>query len=161
LIAAIECKFYKVLSVYARGCFSPNLCRVDQGLFDKPVKRVRFKQAFTTVLLDWRTLSPQSRKKVIALRNEYEGHVKAVLDELSSTGLIPADTGMFRLFLLGALNWTVQWYRPGGDLTIDELADRFLELMVPSAGYNSGRLPAKVRNGGRQAAKRRKAARAI
>jgi hypothetical protein len=38
---------------------------------------------------------------------------------------------LFRLFLLGALNWTVQWYRPDGGLTIEQLADNFLDIMLP------------------------------
>jgi TetR/AcrR family transcriptional regulator, cholesterol catabolism regulator len=105
---------------------------------------VEERDAFTTVLTDWRTLSPRSRKKVIALRDEYEGHVKKVLDELSATGVIPPDNRMFRLFLLGAMNWTVQWYRPDGDLTVDELADGLLELVLPSTGRNSRKARRKV-----------------
>jgi AcrR family transcriptional regulator len=89
------------------------------------------RDAFYVVLRDWRTLSPPSRKKVIALRDEYESHIARVLDELSRTGLIPTNTRLFRLFLLGALNWTVQWYRPDGDLSIEQLADGFLQLMLP------------------------------
>lgn len=91
------------------------------------------RDAFTVVLRDWRTLSPRSRKKVIALRDDYERHIAAVLDEVAGQGLVPSDTRLFRLFLLGALNWTVQWYRPNGDLTIDELADGFLDLLLVRA----------------------------
>lgn len=90
------------------------------------------RDAFYVVLRDWRTLSPPSRKKVIALRDEYESHIARTLDELAKTGLIPRNTRLFRLYLLGALNWTVQWYRPDGGLSIDQLADGFLELMLPS-----------------------------
>jgi TetR/AcrR family transcriptional regulator, cholesterol catabolism regulator len=89
------------------------------------------RDAFYVVLRDWRTLSPHSRRKVIALRDEYESRIASALSELAHSGLIPRNTRLFRLFLLGALNWTVQWYRPDGDLTIGELADSFLDLMVP------------------------------
>lgn len=89
------------------------------------------RDAFYVVLRDWRTLSPPSRRKVIALRDEYESHIAAALEQLSDTGLIPPNTRLFRLFLLGALNWTVQWYKPDGDLTISQLADGFLNLVVP------------------------------
>jgi AcrR family transcriptional regulator len=89
------------------------------------------RDAFYVVLRDWRTLSSPSRRKVIALRDEYESHIALSLDELAHTGLIPGNTRLFRLFLLGALNWTVQWYRPDGGLTINQLADGFLELMLP------------------------------
>jgi pheromone shutdown protein TraB len=74
------------------------------------------RDAFTIVLRDWRTLSPESRQQVIALGDEYESHIARVLDDLEGTGLIPENTRLFRLFLLGALNWTVQWYRADGDI---------------------------------------------
>jgi TetR/AcrR family transcriptional regulator, cholesterol catabolism regulator len=99
------------------------------------------RDAFTTVLVDWRTLSARSRKRVIALRDEYEGHIKRVLDELSAAGAIPQDNRLFRLFLLGAMNWTVQWYRPEGDLTVDEVADGLLELFLPSTGQIAKKNP--------------------
>lgn len=89
------------------------------------------RDAFYVVLRDWRTLSSPSRRKVIALRDEYENHIARALDGIAQTGLIPENTRLFRLFLLGALNWTVQWYRPDGGLTINQLADGFLELMLP------------------------------
>jgi TetR/AcrR family transcriptional regulator, cholesterol catabolism regulator len=89
------------------------------------------RDAFTVVLRDWRGLSTPSRKRVIALRDQYESHIAKVLDEIAEAKLIPRDTRLFRLFLLGALNWTVQWYRPDGDLTIDEMAEAFLDLMLP------------------------------
>jgi TetR/AcrR family transcriptional regulator, cholesterol catabolism regulator len=89
------------------------------------------RDAFYVVLRDWRTLSPNSRKKVIALRDEYENRIAESLNDLARSGLISRNTRLFRLFLLGALNWTVQWYRPDGDLSIAQLADSFLDLMVP------------------------------
>jgi AcrR family transcriptional regulator len=87
--------------------------------------------AFYVVIHDWRALSPASRRKVIALRDEYEAHVARALGELAGTCLVPKNTRLFRRFLLGALNWTVQWYRPDGGLTIEQLADGFLELLLP------------------------------
>jgi hypothetical protein len=58
------------------------------------------RDAFYVVLRDWRTLSPSSRKKVIALRDQYENRIAISLEELSRTGLIPKNTRLFRLFFL-------------------------------------------------------------
>ena len=107
------------------------------------------RDAFYVVLRDWRTLSPQSRRKVIALRDEYEDRIARALNELGQTGLIPKNTRLFRLFLLGALNWTVQWYRPDGGLTIEQLADSFLDLMLPERAktneiHRTLKIPARV-----------------
>jgi TetR/AcrR family transcriptional regulator, cholesterol catabolism regulator len=90
------------------------------------------RNAFTVVLYDWRTLSPATRREVVAMRDEYESHLGRALDEVAQGGLIQGDTHLFRLFLLGALNWTIRWYKPGGDLTVDELADHFLALLLPN-----------------------------
>jgi AcrR family transcriptional regulator len=110
------------------------------------------RDAFYVVLRDWRTLSSASRKKVIALRDQYEGRIAISLNELSRSGLIPQNTRLFRLFLLGALNWTVQWYRPDGDLTIEQLADSFLGLMLPGQPHddNAGQMRKSGKGRGRR-----------
>jgi len=106
------------------------------------------RRVYTIVLRDWRPLSPQSRKKVIALRDKYERVIAEVLDEVAQSGLIPHDIRLFRLFLLGALNWTVQWYRSGGEFTIDELAEKFLSIVLSNrrARRHAGTAPLKITN---------------
>ena len=56
---------------------------------------------------------PPARGRLIALRDSFE----SVFAEL--IGSLPlregTDRRAFRLFLLGALNWTQFWYRPGDD----------------------------------------------
>jgi hypothetical protein len=90
------------------------------------------RDAFTVVLRDWRALSPSSRRKIIALRDKYEAHLGSAIDDLAKAGLVHPNTRLLRLFLLGALNWTVQWYRSEGELSIDELAEGFLTLVLPT-----------------------------
>ncbi len=53
------------------------------------------------------------RGELIGLRDRYE----AVFEALVAALPLPprADRRTFRLGLLGALNWTLAWYRPGGD----------------------------------------------
>lgn len=36
-----------------------------------------------------------------------------------------------RQAVLGALNWTAQWYRPGGRLGVDALAARMFAFLFP------------------------------
>jgi len=53
------------------------------------------------------------QRRLIALRDQYEMRFKQLVAELE---LLPqVDRHYFRLLLLGALNWTQAWYRPGGD----------------------------------------------
>lgn len=35
-----------------------------------------------------------------------------------------------RLLVLGAVNWTAQWYRPGGRLSLDEIAAQASRLLL-------------------------------
>lgn len=120
-----------ILDRHLAAATSPRekLSAILHGHLEAILKEER--DAFYVVLRDWRTLSSQSRRKVIALRDEYEERIASALNELGQTGLIPKNTRIFRLFLLGALNWTVQWYKPDGGLTIEQLADNFLDLILP------------------------------
>jgi hypothetical protein len=46
---------------------------------------------------------------------------------------------LVRQTVLGALNWTAQWYRPGGRLDVDALAQRMYTMLFPrvaAAGVN-------------------------
>ena len=55
------------------------------------------------------------------------------LKEASAAGLVRGDLRLLRLAMLGSLNWSLQWYSPKGSLSIEELADRFLDFYLTSA----------------------------
>jgi AcrR family transcriptional regulator len=90
------------------------------------------RDTFVVLMLDWRALPPKSRKRAVAFRDEYEQHIGRVLDDLAQDGIVNQNTRLLRLFLLGALNWTILWYRESGRLSIDQLADAFLDLVLPA-----------------------------
>ncbi|WP_268989724.1 hypothetical protein [Chromobacterium violaceum] len=52
------------------------------------------------------------------------------MDEAADAGLVKRDTRLLRRTLLGSLHWTVQWYRRDGELDVDELAQRMLQLVL-------------------------------
>ena len=86
---------------------------------------------FIPVLLyDWRSLTPANRRRVIALRDRYDALWKRMLDELARADLVAGDPQMARLFVLGAINWTAKWYRPGGRLSVDALAAQATRLLL-------------------------------
>lgn len=86
--------------------------------------------AMSVYLFEWRSLSPVALEKLIAQRDSYESRVNEVLAELAAAGLIAPDVKLFRLFLLGALNWTVQWYNPNGTLRARDIAERYLTFVM-------------------------------
>jgi AcrR family transcriptional regulator len=80
---------------------------------------------FIPVLLyEIRSLTPANRRRIIALKDGYDALWQKMIDELEGAGLLAGDRHVARLFLLGALNWTAQWYRPGGRLSLDKVAEQ-------------------------------------
>ena len=87
--------------------------------------------AMTVLLYEWRSLSPTAQTRVMASRDAYEALWTAPISEAAALGLVDADVVLVRQTVLGALNWTAQWYRPGGRLDIDTLAQRMYAMLFP------------------------------
>ncbi len=65
-------------------------------------------------------------ERLTALRDGHEARFRGLVDDLS---LPPStDRRSLRLMLLGALNWSQVWYRPGGD-SPETIAGRFLDII--------------------------------
>lgn len=89
---------------------------------------------FIPVLLyEWRALSPDLQAKIIDLKDRYDQLWQQVVEELKAAALIRSDSKLARLLLLGAVNYSMQWYKPGKGLTIDELADQTVDFFVGPA----------------------------
>lgn len=88
--------------------------------------------ALEVMLYEWRSVSDAARPGLIVLRDRYEALWQTVLDEAAAHGLVRQDTRLLRRTLLGSLHWSVQWYRKDGQLSVDELADHMLGLVVVS-----------------------------
>jgi AcrR family transcriptional regulator len=69
--------------------------------------------------------------RLIALRDAHEDRFKALVAALDLAEDVPggADRQALRLMLLGALNWSQTWSRPGGDSPA-AIARRFLALLA-------------------------------
>jgi len=86
---------------------------------------------FIPVLLyDWRSLTSANRKRIIALKDRYDELWQRAIDELARAGRITGDTRLARLLVLGAVNWSAQWYRPRGPASLDEIADQTAQMFL-------------------------------
>lgn len=65
-----------------------------------------------------------------------------VLQALHQQGRLCTAPPLARLFILGALNWAVQWYRPDGPLSLDALAQQALALFLGPPAAEPSHLPA-------------------
>jgi len=71
------------------------------------------------------------QKKNLALRDAYERYWAELFEQGRKRGEIRrgAHLGLVRLFLLGALNRTVDWWDDEGALGLEAIADRFTEIL--------------------------------
>lgn len=71
------------------------------------------------------------RVKNMHLRDQYAAMWQEILVVASTRGELrpTANLSLSRLFILGALNWTAEWYKPGGR-TIAEVSDEFVAIIL-------------------------------
>ena len=94
--------------------------------------------AMTVMLYEWRSLSEPARARVLTSRDAYEELWMAPIDEAAALGLVDADTLLVRQTVLGALNWTGQWYRPDRRVGVELLAQRMFHLLFPRLAERLG-----------------------
>ncbi len=85
----------------------------------------------TVFFHEWRFLGGERRQRVIEQRDAYEAAFRKVISEGVRSGEFrPADPKLAALAVLSTVNWTYQWYRPGGELAPDEVAAGFADLLL-------------------------------
>lgn len=86
-------------------------------------------EAMAVLVFEWRSLSEPSQQEILHLRKIYEQIWLDALNQLRDKGQLTADPFVTRRMLTGALSWTVTWYRPGGSMTIDDLAGEVMGML--------------------------------
>jgi AcrR family transcriptional regulator len=81
---------------------------------------------------DFRSLSDERRKEVIAARDLYDRRLRSLIQQGKREGLIGprVDPKLAALAAMGSMNWLYQWYRPGGRQGIAQIASGFADLIV-------------------------------
>lgn len=97
--------------------------------------------AVYVLLYDWRVLHGDARDAVVRLRDRYEAFWDGILYEAAGAGRLRSDIDprFLRLLALGAFNWVATWYRPGGSLTPEQIADAIFRNMVLGIGSDTAR----------------------
>lgn len=80
------------------------------------------------MLYERRALSPAQRASLARLQADYEAVWTPVLQALHASGQLHAPVKLSRLLILGALNWSVQWFDPQKGASLDELTDAAMAL---------------------------------
>jgi len=87
-------------------------------------------EAMAVLVYEWRSLSEPSQQFILELRDIYEQLWLDVLAEAKAAGYFKADPFILRRFLTGALSWTNTWFRRDGPMSLDQLAEEALSLVL-------------------------------
>jgi AcrR family transcriptional regulator len=83
------------------------------------------------LLFEHRSLERKQHARHVPNRDRFEGLWRNVLEEgVASNRFQCDDTALTTRAILGIMNWTITWYRPDGDLTIDQIADQYSKLLL-------------------------------
>ncbi|MBK6296359.1 MAG: TetR family transcriptional regulator [Rhodoferax sp.] len=82
------------------------------------------------MLYEHRALSAAERATLAELQVRYEAVWTPVLQALHDKGQLQAPVKLSRLLILGALNWTVQWFDRKKGASVDELTDAAMRLFL-------------------------------
>jgi AcrR family transcriptional regulator len=91
------------------------------------------------MLTEMRGLTPEHLVEVVALRDSYEKLIRDVVSQSQELGILRDDVSAkyLMLCLLNLLNWTIFWFKPGGDLDAEELGDLFASVFLEGASQMS------------------------
>jgi len=88
------------------------------------------KDAHIVSITEWKFLSDPAKKHLINCRDEYEQYWQHVINRAVNEQLLQGDPNLIRLFIIGSLNWTIQWFQPSRGLNIDNLAKQFYQTLL-------------------------------
>lgn len=91
------------------------------------------RDAMTVLVYEWGAVAPEKQRELLALREQYEGYWMQALEAAHAEGLYHHDPFITRRLLAGAINWTRYWYKPEGPVTLEQLTDRVLEMVLGPA----------------------------
>ena len=75
------------------------------------------------LLFESRSLDAAARAEIAAITDRYQKPWQETLDELAASGRMKTAQPPMRLLLFGMLNWTPQWFRADGGLSLDQMTD--------------------------------------
>lgn len=82
------------------------------------------------MLYEWRSLNLRQRKLLAKLIADYEALWMPVLEALHTQGQLKAPVKLARLLILGALNWSVQWFDARKGASMQALGDAAVSLFL-------------------------------
>ncbi|QQE76875.1 TetR/AcrR family transcriptional regulator [Alicyclobacillus sp. SO9] len=93
-------------------------------------------------LHDWTALREERRKLIQEKRDVYENLWSTLLNEgIEQMRIATEDAKYLRILLLSAGNWVYEWYSPEGELSPEEIADKFIQIVFHGVAVSKEKLP--------------------
>ncbi|WP_066016025.1 TetR/AcrR family transcriptional regulator [Endozoicomonas atrinae] len=99
------------------------LCELQSILVDNGAE-------MAVLVYEWRGLSDENQSEILKLRDEYERLWIDVLEEAREQNLIVIPPAMLRRLLTGSISWSINWFKPDGDLSLEALAEMILSMAL-------------------------------
>ena len=94
---------------------------------------MKFRKAQGQIYLrEMRHLTNEHAETIKEKREEFRLNVAKVIAEGIQAGEFQAhlSPGITSLAILGVTNWSYQWFNPAGELSVEELADRYIDIIL-------------------------------
>ncbi len=92
-------------------------------------KSTQSRQRHMIAMQDVKYLPPDRQEPLLELQRVLTDRVSELLRQVNP-GLPEATYKPYTMMLIGMLNWTDIWFRPGGPLTAEETCDRMARLFL-------------------------------
>ena len=83
------------------------------------------------IRLDDAELSDEARVEVRSYKREIDRRLRSLIQQGIDDGSIAAsDPKLVAFVIAGALNWISTWYRPGGPLSAEDIAESYIRILA-------------------------------
>ncbi len=91
----------------------------------------QYQDLASVLLLEYRSLEPDYHDRHIPRRDRFEQIWRELIRDGMEEGIFTCDhPSLSARALLGALNWTVTWFRRDGPMSAEEIADQISNLFL-------------------------------
>ncbi len=85
----------------------------------------------SVLLFEHRSLEPEQRQRHVPQRDRFEALWRQAVEQGVQEGTFVCSSPPIAVrALMGALNWTLTWYRPDGPQSIEQIAARYADLFL-------------------------------
>jgi TetR/AcrR family transcriptional regulator, cholesterol catabolism regulator len=90
-----------------------------------------YQAAVSVYFNEWKKLDDEAKRSIVKLRRRYEMLLAGIIEDGIESGMLrTVDVRSAVLVIISVVNWTYQWYRPGGPLSPAELADEYMDIIL-------------------------------